>query len=50
MKRLTPKLLEEARKMRKAWIQGGEEKDEDWILREISSLLGVSLKALIRKI
>jgi predicted nucleotidyltransferase len=54
MKRITPKLLEEARKMRIAWIEstddGRNHMDIEWIEREVASTLGVSYEALVKKI
>lgn len=41
MNRLTKKLLEEARKMEKAWIASNPDGDREWYLREIASIKGV---------
>lgn len=50
MKRLTKILLEEAKRMDKAWVQANPDGDRDWYIREIASIKGVDHEKLRKKL
>ena len=50
MKRLTKKILEEARAMERAWIVSNPDGDQEWYLREIAGIKGVEYISLQKKL
>lgn len=50
MKRITKKILEEAKRMEGVWINTNPDGDKEWYRREIASLHGVDYNNLNKKL